>query len=172
MRRLSRAAVIAAVLAMVGAAGASTAVNREVIAFTAVVVKQKQGQATYTATEKDYVGSKQIGHDNVTCVVTTRTTAACNVEFVQQKGKLYLAFTQRFNQSGGHGHVIWGTGAYKNAAGTFTYKNLNKAGTRTKVAITLKYPSAHAPGRLRSEVCASIGATRGVGPIFAEGQVA
>src|SRR4051794_5105178 len=138
MRQLRRAFAAAVAGLLIGTAGASAASTAEAISFTSVAVKQKQGKATFIQTDKDYVGSQQIGHDTLNCVVISKTGLGCNVEFVQAKGTLYLGFTQKFDAPSGHGEVLWGTGAYKNAAGTFTYKNLNKAGTRTQVAISLK----------------------------------
>jgi hypothetical protein len=79
---------------------------------------------------------KIIGFDEVYGVATSATSSAANVTVDTSGGMLYGTFTINLKTGEiSNGKVAGGTGAFKNAAGTFTAKDINS----TDTAITITY---------------------------------
>jgi hypothetical protein len=78
---------------------------------------------------------KIVGFDEIYGVATSATSSAANVTIDTDGGMLYGTFT--INLKTGkitNAKVAGGTGAFKNAAGTFTAKDINS--TDTAIAVT------------------------------------
>ena len=79
---------------------------------------------------------KVVGYDMLYFTLVSAAAAELNITVDTKGGMLYG--TAMVNSAGvvSKGKVTGGTGAFKGATGTFTAKNLNKAGTRTAVKVT------------------------------------
>jgi hypothetical protein len=109
-----------------------------VIKFVAVQVSEKHpNDTTFVITDNDVMGSKKIGHDTLTCKIVGQTKAKCKIVFTRSSGTISASLTLSFSATGGRGTITGGTGEYTGASGTIAFKNLNKQGTRTSVALTL-----------------------------------
>lgn len=135
---LGGAGVLAAGVAMVPAALASSGSTSHTLHFIAVSQGQKQlNQTTFTEEDKDVQKGKTIGYDVLLFNATSANSSAGRVAFASKNGFLYGKLTVHFTSTTFHGTIIGGTGAYKGATGTLLGKNLNQAGSRS--AITVKF---------------------------------
>lgn len=130
-------AVVAALFGLLGAAGPGAAVTPQVIRLTSVKVSQHQTKTVSVDRDNDYIGSKKIGHDTVTCSAVSKNSARCKVAFVRARGTIFLSFRTTFTALSGSGIVTGGSGAYDGVRGTFSYRALNKRNTRTAVVLRL-----------------------------------
>ena len=129
--------IVAAALSIIAANPALA--KPRVIRLTSVKVNTSNTKTGSIDHDSDRIGSRVIGHDTVTCTATGKNSARCKVTFVRPSfGNLYLSFRTTFTASSGHGIVTGGTRAYAGATGTFSYKSLNKSGSRTAVVVMLK----------------------------------
>ena len=129
---------VAAFLGYFAAAGPAMA-KPQVIRLTSVTVNSHNTQTGFVEHHSDDMGSRVIGHDTLTCTVTGKNSLRCRVTVVRPSfGTLFLGFRTTFTASSGHGVVTGGTLAYAGATGTFTYRNLNKSGSRTAVVLSLR----------------------------------
>ena len=134
-----RVPIAAALLGILAATAPAAMAKPRVIRLTSVLVSHHQSKTGSTDFDSDLIGSRVIGHDTVRCTGTSQATARCKVTFVRPSfGDLYLSFRPIFTSSSGHGIVTGGTRAYAGATGTFTYRNLNKSGSRSAVVVRLK----------------------------------
>ena len=111
----------------------------DVIRLTSVQVsEQHPDDRTIIVKNNDVINGKKVGHDTLTCkVVAQKNKVRCSIAVVLSAGKLTGRFVQSFSASGGKGTITGGTGRYAGAKGTFTFKNLNREGSRTGVVVTL-----------------------------------
>lgn len=128
-------ALVAGVL-LTGAAQA--AAGSDVIRLTSVMVsEQHPNNETIIIKNNDFISGKKAGHDTLTCKLVAQSRVNCSIAVVLAAGKLSGKFAQSLSASSGKGTIIGGTGKYLGARGTFTFKNLNKEGSRTGVVVTL-----------------------------------
>ena len=126
--RLLLAASTAAALAVPLAAAAP-----RTISFISVTVSDKTKGPTDTTLDNDFSGGKKIGHDTVMC---DTSTGDCSVDFVFADGTISAYFGA--TGARGAGTISSGTGAYKGARGTFTYRITDATGARTAITLRLK----------------------------------
>ena len=131
-------AIGAGLFGLLTTAGAGAAVRPQVIRFTAIEVSNHQTKTGIVFHDRDYIGSKQIGTDTGTCTFVSKNIAHCKVVFVRTSGTIFLSLNFTSTATAGHGVVTGGTGAYFGNRGTFTFRQLNKAGTRTRIVLSLK----------------------------------
>ena len=123
-------------IGMMSLASPATA-KPQTIKLISAEVNHHDTKTTSVAHDSDSIGPRVIGHDTVTCTFTGKNSARCRVIFVRPSfGTLYLSFKTSGNGSG-HGTITGGTRAYSGAHGTFTYRSLNKAGSRNAVTLNL-----------------------------------
>ncbi|HJU49104.1 MAG TPA: hypothetical protein VJ689_13275 [Gaiellaceae bacterium] len=131
------------VLALLLAASLLTATAQaaraaEVVKFTAVTVSEKQpSEKTFISNDNVLIGGKKAGTDRLTCTVVSQTRATCKILIKLAGGTINAKMGITFTQSKGTGAITGGSGDYAGAKGSFTWKNLNKEGTRTAVVLTL-----------------------------------
>ena len=136
MKITSLVAMLVAGALLAGAAQA--AAGSEVIRLTSVMVsEQHPDDQTIIIKNNDLINGKKVGHDTLTCKVVAQNKVRCSIAVVLPAGKLNGKFVQSFSASGGKGTITGGTGKYAGANGTFTFKNLNREGSRTGVVVTL-----------------------------------
>lgn len=136
MKITSLVAMLVAGALLVGAAQA--AAGSDVIRLTSVMVsEQHPDDQTIIIKNNDLINGKKVGHDTLTCKVVAQNKVRCSIAVVLPAGKLNGKFVQSFSASGGKGTITGGTGKYAGANGTFTFKNLNREGSRTGVVVTL-----------------------------------
>jgi hypothetical protein len=124
-------------VALVVAASAEAGGAAPVIKFVAVQVSQKESTNGFVLKDNDFVGSKKVGTDSLTCTVASQKKATCKIVVVRPAGTIRGTLVLIFAESQGKGTITGGTGTYAGAKGTLTFKNLNEEGTRTSVTITL-----------------------------------
>jgi hypothetical protein len=132
MRALATLAAAAAVLT----AGAVVATGATTIAFTSVTKSQGDAKNGFIAREDVLQSGRKVGTDVVRCTFA-RGKARCRVTVTLPKGTVVATFTGSDQSSGGPLKIVDGTGAYADATGTGTYRNLNQQGTRTAVTLRL-----------------------------------
>src|SRR4051812_5374562 len=99
-RWVSMAAVLVGLVSAAGPAGAKA----QTIRLTSVAVSHHDTKTGSVDYDSDYIGSRVIGHDTVTCTATGKSTARCRVTFVRPSfGTLHLSFRTSFTASSGHG---------------------------------------------------------------------
>ena len=119
-------------------AAASASTTTHTLKFTA----ETKGSAAFsssTEAEQDTdvnSAGKVVGYDMLYVAFVSSTTAAINITVDVNGGMLYGTATLNGKGVVSDGKVTGGTGEFKGAAGTFTVKSLNKAGTRHAVTIT------------------------------------
>jgi hypothetical protein len=130
--------ILVLVLGALLASAAHAAGRAEVIKLTAVTVSEKQPSETkFISNDNVIIGGKKSGTDTLNCTVVTQTKATCKIVIKLSSGTIKAKMTIKFTASKGSGTVTGGSGDYAGAKGSFTWKNLNKEGTRTAVAVTL-----------------------------------
>jgi hypothetical protein len=136
LRLTTIAAVTVSALTLV--AGVQAGDSATVIKLLSVQVSQKQPNAkTFVVNDTDLIDGKKVGHDTLTCRIVSQAKGNCSVVFTMRSGKLTGRFVISFSASSGKGSITGGSGKYAGAKGSFTYKNLNAKGTRTRVVLTL-----------------------------------
>ena len=131
--------IVAGLAALSGFAAGPAVAKAQVIRLTSVTLSSHNTKTGSVEHDSDVIAGRVVGHDTVTCTGVSKNTARCRVTFVRPSlGTLYLRFTAHFNASNGRGVVTGGTRAYAGARGTFTYRFLNKAGTRAAVVLHLR----------------------------------
>ena len=135
-----RRALATAALAVVMLGGSSVLANAagRTLSLTSVQIREKVTSTGLTIWDNDMRAHKRIGHDRLICRFTPRRTAACTIAFVLADGTLHASTELAEVQTHGTIRVLGGTGAYRGATGNGTFKNLNKAGTRTLVILNLR----------------------------------
>jgi hypothetical protein len=133
MRRFATLATAAAVLT----AGAALATGASTIAFTSVTTSQDETKTGFVTRDNVLQAGKKVGTDVLRCTFA-RGKARCRVTVTLPKGTVVATFTAAPESSGGTLKVVDGTGAYADATGTGTYRNLNEQGTRTAVTLRLR----------------------------------
>jgi hypothetical protein len=123
----------AAVLAL----GAAAATGATTINFTSVTKSQGNTKTGFVSREDVLQGGKKVGSDVLRCTFG-KGKARCRVTVTLPKGTVVGTFTIAESSNGGAITVVDGTGAYADAAGTGTFRNLNKQGTRTAVTLRLR----------------------------------
>ena len=110
----------------------------DVIRLTSVTMSALHRLTGLSSSRQEVSNGKKVGHDTLTCkVVAQKNKVRCSIAVVLSAGKLTGRFVQSFSASGGKGTITGGTGRYAGAKGTFTFKNLNREGSRTGVVVTL-----------------------------------
>jgi hypothetical protein len=122
---------IVTVVVLVGALSAFAAPRAQTLTFESDQVSLKQVGSRAVIKDNDMVGSRKIGHDQLTC-----TQAHCVVVFSFAGGNVTGGFATG-GKTSGTGTVTGGTGSYAKAMGSFAWKNLNSKGTRTSVVLKL-----------------------------------
>ena len=79
---------------------------------------------------------KAIGFDELYATQTGKTTGKGQIAYAENGGLLYGTLILTHNGARGHGTVTGGTGVFRGATGTITFKPANKSGTRAAVTIT------------------------------------
>jgi hypothetical protein len=136
VKALAGFSILAATAAMSVALSATGALKMQTIAFTSVQVSQHLVHGKYVISNNDFVGSKQVGHDQLTC-----TQARCDLVVTVTSAPLAQGtIAGWFKPTGTHGTgtITSGTGAYSSGKGAFTWKNLNKKGTKTAVVMSIE----------------------------------
>ena len=136
MRLVSLVLVVALGVIAVGAS-AQAAAKKETIKLLVVQTSDKETAKGFVFKDTDYINGKKVGTDTATCTVVGQTKANCNIVFALKDGTIKAKFALSFSAAKGTGTITGGTGEYAGAKGTFSYKNLNDAGTRTSVTLTL-----------------------------------
>jgi len=134
---VKRILVLATAAAAMASGSVLAAASPTTIAFTSVQTHSTQTMSGFGSRDTDFQGTKRIGHDHIACVFTTRSTAACRAIVVLATGAVKVRFTVGGSTRQGALRVTGGTGAYAGATGTGSFKNLDRAGTRTAVTINL-----------------------------------
>src|SRR5262249_54474391 len=122
-------------LGLVVAMPVGAAPKMQTIAITSVQVSQAKVGGKYVIKDNDFILRKQVGHDQLTCS-QTRCGIVLTFTTVLQPGTI----TGWFKPVGtsGTGTITGGTGSYAKATGGFSWKNLNKAGSRTAVTLSIE----------------------------------
>ena len=133
------ASLVAALVAAVLVTGAAQAAGgSKIIRLTSVQVsEQHPNNQLIIIKNNDVINGKKVGHDTLTCKVVEQRKANCSIAIALAAGKLNGKFVQSFSASSGKGTITGGTGNYTGAKGTFTFRNLNREGSRTGVVVTL-----------------------------------
>jgi hypothetical protein len=140
--RTSVAAVAAAAVVGGGAFALPALASPHATTHTLTFISETKTTVSFTKTSVGIqdtdvnTAGKIVGFDEVYGVATSATSSAANVTVDTTGGLLYGTFT--INLETGkitNGKVAGGTGAFKNATGTFTAKDINS----TDTAITITY---------------------------------
>ena len=141
--RSSFAVAGAAALAGAGAvavpAAASAPTTSHTLTFISLTKKSVNFTKTTGAQQNTDVNAmgKIVGFDMLYFKLTSANSSAVNVTVDTKGGFLYGTFNVNFSTSTiTNGKVTGGTGAFKGATGTIKAKELNSAGSRTRVTIT------------------------------------
>ncbi len=81
-------------------------------------------------------GGKTVGFDELYATQTGKKTGKGQVAYAENGGLLYGTLILLDNGARGHGTVTGGTGTFKGATGTITFRAANKSGTHAAVTIT------------------------------------
>jgi hypothetical protein len=135
-----RRALAAVGLAAIIVSGSSVLANAagRTVTLVSVQIREKGGSNGLTIWDNDVQAGKRIGHDRLVCTFTPRRTASCKIAFVLAAGTLRGSTELAETQVSGTIRILGGTGAYRDATGSGTFKNLNSAGTRTRVVLHLR----------------------------------
>ena len=136
MRRLLATVALAAVA--VGTSSVVASAASRTVTLVSVQIREKITSTGLTIWDNDMRGGQRIGHDRLICTFTPRRTAACTISFVLADGLLRASTELAETQEHGTIRVLGGTGAYRGATGAGGFKNLNPAGTRTRVVLHLQ----------------------------------
>jgi hypothetical protein len=117
-------------------AGAAVAAGATTINFTSVTRSQGDTKTGFISREDVLQGGKKVGTDVLRCTFA-KGNARCRVTVTLPKGTVVGTFTIAESSSSGAIKVVDGTGAYADATGTGTFRNLNEQGTRTAVMLRL-----------------------------------
>lgn len=129
------ALLVAFVAAFAGTA-AQAATRGQTITVLLVKVAEKQPtKLTLLETDQAYVAGKNVGHDILNCTVTSKTTIACVALITLGADTVNAHFTATAAASSGIGTLDSGTGSFQNKKGTFTWKNLDAQGKRTRLVL-------------------------------------
>ena len=120
------------------AAGPAIATGSTTIRFVSVQVAQTQTRSGFTIANDDFQGTTKIGHDRLVCTYGADNKATCIIRVSLAKGTIRGRITVSQSTTAGPIAITGGTRAYKGATGGGAFKNLNKAATRTAVALHLK----------------------------------
>jgi hypothetical protein len=124
----------ALVLPAVASAHAATHTLKFVSVFKKLVIYTKT-----TVAEQDTdvnTAGKIIGFDELYATQTGKTTGTGDIAYAENGGLLYGTLILTDNGARGHGTVTGGTGTFKGATGTITFKPANTSGTKDAVTIT------------------------------------
>src|SRR3954452_2095328 len=134
--RVAAAAVLVALAAAFAAAGTLAAVRLKPITVIAVKVSEKASKRTIVETDQAYVGGKNVGHDILSCTLISKSDVSCIALIVLGSNTVTARFTTPLSAGVGSGTLDGGTGSFQGRKGTFTWKNLDKNGKRTKLVLT------------------------------------
>jgi hypothetical protein len=136
MRPLS----LALVPALVGALAASgqAAPAGKTIRVTAVQVDHRaRTRNVFVEGDELYSGGARVGYDLLSCTVISRTRISCVGLVSVGRDTLTARFVTPVKAQFGTGTLDGGRGTNRGATGTFTWKNLDPQGKRTR--LTLKF---------------------------------
>jgi hypothetical protein len=130
------AALIAATLALAGVASAAPPEGS--LRLTLVSSSEGQlGPRSFFFTDTVYQGGNVIGSERAVCRFTGHfENPRCRITLFLPGGRLFV-FVRITPDPRGSFRVTGGTGKYEGRTGIGIYKNLNEAGTRTRVIIWL-----------------------------------
>jgi hypothetical protein len=126
------------VLALAGALAASTAAAPagKTIHVTAVRVSHKQEtRNVFVENDELYSGGARVGYDILSCTVISRKSISCVGLVSVGRATLTARFVTPVKARSGTGTLDGGTGTFQKAKGTFTWKNLDPRGKRTKLTL-------------------------------------
>lgn len=110
---------VALVLAAVGALAVPLAASASPAPFTANATQTADTHSGITQhfAETLRVSGKVVGHDKITCTVTTASTAKCSAVFKMITGTIAVAGKLKTNTANNTLAIVGGSGAYKGASG-------------------------------------------------------
>jgi hypothetical protein len=112
----------------------ASAAAAETIRLTAVETSSRSTENGFTFKEKLYRGGELVGRSKGVCVVTTPDVFDCKITVTLPDGKIVLS-TRITGSDRGSFTVVSGTGEYRGATGTGSWRNLPNDKTRITIRL-------------------------------------